>query len=506
MERMAILIHESMSLASRNYHSVQHVFDVIQNLTDPVCILAALFHDCVYYHVDGGLSDRQLSILRDDVTMVAVVVEQQDAASVGKPTTTTATTTGYCQLLPGWEKRDELLHMVALIFGVDQVPDQRLTPATGVNEFLSAVIAVRELEPLLPPSRLAEIACCIEATIPFRPTSPETGTPMDRLYDKMIKTRRTLPHLFEPTLAASPLDDLDRGSANEGEGDKYDPRIVRAVQRAVMLTNEDAGNFSTDDPGSFLDNTWNLLPESNEALRQEHLYTVRSFASAVHKMHAFFRHFLHPELIFQQFRGVPSDEELRIRLENAERNVQVGRKYLAAKLLSLGVLSAFAELSGGDAPVALFMGDLPSRNRFSRRLEDALVLPKLHGEGGSNDGSSQDDEGELVLRDDCDGDVYRLLSQGRKSDTSFDIRQSPLAAYLYAILGDAGVDGLVSGCLRTYPLSREGSAVLLQRLPRGTVAHVAENIAKIARSRSSRILQILKDLPPPPEEGKEALR
>jgi hypothetical protein len=101
--------------------------------------------------------------------------------------------------------------------------------------------------------------------------------------------------------------------------------------------------------------------------------------------------------------------------------------------------------------------------------------------------------------------VYLLLSRGRNSDTSFDVRRSPLAAYLYGALGGAGVEGLVASCLATYPLSREGSASLLRRLPRGAVAHVAECVARIAYSRSSRILQVVKDLPPAAaEEGEQA--
>jgi hypothetical protein len=457
MERMAILIHESMSLSSRNYHSVQHVFDITQNLHDPVCILAALFHDCVYYHVDGGLSDRQQAILKGDV--VAVVEKSPKM--------------GYCQLQPGY-KKDELLHLVVMIFGIDTLEDRRLTPTNGVNEFLSAVIAVRELEPLLSPPHLAEIACCIEATIPFRPTTEATGTPMDRLFLRMQKTGKAMPYLF-------------------GTGLSTDDQLVLAVQRAVMLTNEDVGNFSTDDPGCFLDNTWNLLPESNEALRHEYLYTVREFTNAVHKMYGFFAHFLKPGLIFQQFRGVPTNEELLKRIDNADRNVQVGRKYLSAKLLSLSMLSAFAELSGGDAPIAMFMGDLPSRNRWSRRLEDALNLPQYSDGDGGVGGSSNDEDS--VPRH-CDVDVYRLLSHGRKSDTSFDIRQSPLAAYLYASLGDEGVERLVRDNLQTFPLSKEGASALLQRLPRSLMTHVAENVAKIAQSRSTRILQILRDMPP----------
>ena len=35
-------------------------FDVAEGVADdPIAVLAALFHDAVYYHVDGGISDLQ---------------------------------------------------------------------------------------------------------------------------------------------------------------------------------------------------------------------------------------------------------------------------------------------------------------------------------------------------------------------------------------------------------------------------------------------------------------
>lgn len=426
MESMAILIHESMSISSRNYHSVQHVFDISKDLKDPIEILAALFHDCVYYHVDGGLSKRQAEILEG----------------------ITAAPNSVCYLKKGYE--EPLLTMVAYIFDFSE--GQELKPLMGVNEFLSAVIAVRELNDLLPKHMLASIACCIEATIPFRPTTPETGTPMDRLHAHMQ-------------------------NANEKCGlQMSEEDIVRSVQRAVRVTNEDVANFGQDDQGWFLDNTWNLLPESNAALRHQYLYTVKDFQFAVFKMYGFFS-FLKPTVVFQQFHGVPTDEEYTRRTNGAARNIAVGRKYIGAKLLSISVVAAFAELTGGDAPISLFMGDLPSRNRVSRRLEDSLPHYR---------------EDELKG---CDFDVYRLLSQGRKSETAFDIKQSPLAAYLYAYLSDDGVEEIMQD-VKTYPMDEEIALTLLKRLPRSAIEIVAHNLARIAQSRSELIRRVVRKLPP----------
>ena len=65
LEAWAIFIHESMSNSSRNYHSVQHVFDLAQDQEDPILVLSAFFHDCIYYHVDGGFSEYQASTLKN---------------------------------------------------------------------------------------------------------------------------------------------------------------------------------------------------------------------------------------------------------------------------------------------------------------------------------------------------------------------------------------------------------------------------------------------------------
>ena len=80
LERMSILIHECMSNISRNYHSVEHVFDICEELdkeereevktsttknakNEAIGILSALFHDCIYTNVDGGLTQNQIDVL-----------------------------------------------------------------------------------------------------------------------------------------------------------------------------------------------------------------------------------------------------------------------------------------------------------------------------------------------------------------------------------------------------------------------------------------------------------
>ena len=222
---------------------------------------------------------------------------------------------------------------------------------TGLNEFLSIVVAMRKLEPILNRTVLCQIACCIEATIPFRPPNKQ-GTPMDRLYARLQETNIQLNLCMK------------------------DEILVESVQPAACLQNLDVASFATTDRAWFLDNTWSLLLENNESLRHQYFYTVHEFQKAVFKLNGFFS-FLKMNVIFQSFRGVPSQQELDLMTTQATRNMEVGCTYVCAKLLSTSVLAAFAILMGGVAPISLFMGDLPSHKHFSRRLEDALPLPSL---------------------------------------------------------------------------------------------------------------------------------
>ena len=448
LEQKAILIHESMSSSSRNYHSVQHVFDISKDLRDPICILAAFFHDCIYYHVDGGLSEVQERILEG-------VFEVDDSSSEDdvKGHTTSQKSKDMSKLILSkrtTQEKDPLIYLVEMIFGFE--PGQLVTAMTGLNEFLSAVIAVRELNAHLPLKQLAQIACCIEATIPFRPSCKTTGrTAMDRLYENL----------------KSANEELSLGMS--------DKELVESVQRACILSNSDVGNFGTSDRLWFLDNTWSLLPETNESLRHQYLYTVKQFQHAVFKMNGFFG-FLRPDVVFQSFRGVPSEQKMDDLLKECISNLEIGKKYVGAKLLALSVLAAFAELTGGDAPMSLFMGDLPNRHHNSAKLEDSLPSAP-----------------EEILSK-CDPVVYDILSRGRRTETTFDIRQSPLAAYLYGWLGDDRLMEVLKD-VKQYPMERENSIQLLSSLPRDAIRTIAINMAKVALSRSDLILDVVESLP-----------
>jgi hypothetical protein len=413
-----------MCQSSRNYHSVDHVFDIIEGWDDAIGILAAYFHDCIYYTVDGGLSPIQAEVLGN------ILIESPND--------------GICLLN---DPTDELLQLTLTIFGIDIEQEIRM----GLNEFLSALVALRELYAVLDLPDLAKIACCIEATIPFRPDSEDGKTTMDQLFDRLQKANS----------------DFNLG-CSESE-------LVESVQRAALLANRDVGNFGSEDREYFLDNTWSLLPETNKSLRQNHCYTVNEFQLALFKMCGFFS-FVKPNVIFSSFRGIPSIEELNRLQFQAKRNLEIGKAYVGAKTLSVSLLAAFATLTGGDAPISLFMGDLPSRHHISRRLEDYLP------------------QEEPPSDETCDPEIYRILLYGRKSEAAFDIRQSPLAAYLYACLGDSGIEKCLTELRLQLMTPQTARSLLFDYLPRSAVIRVGRNMAKIAVSREQLILPLVEEL------------
>lgn len=442
VESMSVFIYESMSTSARDYHFVQHVFDVIDGndcasgentepILDAVAVLAALFHDCVYANVDGCLSVSQRQKLQG-----AIVEETTDDGVV-------VASVAVVRTHPD-SFLDPLLSMVLSIFGLEANRD--LTPMTGLNEYLSAVIAVRELEGLLSFKLLVQVAVCTEATIPFRPVNDRGETALDRLYSRLLRTVETF------------------------SVDLTEQECVQAVQRAALLANEDVGNFGTDDPGWFLDNTWSLLPETNKALRQDNR-SAQQLQCAFFKMHGFLS-FLKPDLVFQQFRGVPTAVAIEHLTLGAARNLKVGSTYVAARLVAVSCLASFAELTGGDTSVSSVMGDLPSLK---------ISLSKLQMEGP------------LLSADQTDRcpDVYRLLAHGRHKDTSFDVRQSPVAAYFYACLGDEGLKRVVSTI--TCPITPESARALLNAMPKEVLAHALEKVTLV--SRRDQIMDVLHSLP-----------
>ena len=417
LERWSLLIHGCMTSQARHFHDVDHVLDISSDL-GPIQTLAALFHDVVYYQVDGGFLPMQLKILGD-----AIHIEGDEVFLVEFETGS-----------------DPILEMTTAIFGFQ--PGQNLSPFGGLNEFLSALLALRCLADHLTMAQLLQVGTCIEATVPFRKTDKD-GAPCQRLFTRLLKVNQS----FELGLSTQEL--------------------VKAVQSAQELANRDVGNFGTTDRAWFLDNTWRLLPESNSPLRQAGFYMVSEYQGALQKMTGFFST-LEADVIFGSFMDKPEPEGVARMTRRARRNIEVGRQYLRAKLVTMSMLAAIAERTGGDAPVGLFMGDLPGKGHRSERLEDFLPSPKIEAP--------------------VDPEVFELLAEGRKSESDFDLRNSPLSAYLYGILGDEGLDALMTYSMQ--PINEERADAILAAIPEQARVDILESCAQLALTRA----EALRDL------------
>jgi len=364
LEGLAVLIHKAMTVQARNYHNLEHVLSLVY-LPDPIQTLAALFHDIVYYQVDLGFMP--------DIWDV---------------------------IFPYIQMHDMTFHIVRDVAGEDRLLDlaldafdfrrgQELTGTGGLNEFLSVLVMNRKLGSFVSLHDLLKMDLCIEATIPFRGANQAGQGHFEVLEDR-----------------------LNRVSAAWGIP-MSEEEVKSAVRLAVKMANKDVESFAEPEVGKFLENTWKLLPEMNIPLRSREVYSIREYRQALQRMETFFSS-LDPNRVFHHYDGEPRDEVFRQMVERAHFNIASGREYLRVKLLAQAILEALAEVSGGDAPLSLFMGDLPQLGESVQRLED--YLPKIEKPEWL-DGSSV---------------VYSLLDSGRSgANPGFDLNTSPLTLHLY---------------------------------------------------------------------------
>ncbi|MBN1649619.1 MAG: hypothetical protein JW874_16390 [Spirochaetales bacterium] len=364
-EKLGIMVNKAMSSQARSFHTPQHIFDLV-DAKQPIITLAALFHDIVYYQIDKGFIPEILKHLRKYVHIRAgrIAIYSKD------------------------KSENLLFSMTMKVFGFSE--HQKLSPFNGMNEFLSALVMNSALAKYISLRHLLKATACIEATIPFRGLSEDGKRPSELLAERIVSLNRKQ----KLDLSLRDIDDI--------------------VQCAVNFANRDVLNFAESNVARFLDNTWKLLPETNPALRVKGIFTVHEYLTALKNMEQFMN-FLKPENIFASYKGSPDKKRMKLLTDRAGKNVSASRDYLGFKLLASALLEALASISGGDAPISLFMGDI-SRDDSDLHFEDLLPEASNHDEVATT--------------------IHDLLSVGRASETSFDLKNSPLANYIYSSLGD----------------------------------------------------------------------
>lgn len=392
--RVSKLIYDSMSTSGRVYHAMQHVFDISANMKDPILLLSALFHDVIYYSIDKEFSAEQKSRLED-----VLQSETQPLALVE-------------------DINDELVEKVVRLYGF--TPGAEL-PKSGTNEFLSGVIGVRVLSKWLPTTQLLQIAACIEATIPFRPTV-DGKSPMHRLYDRL---KAVCPEQSEEWL-------------------------VNTVQKAAATANFDLCSFDSSDLDFFLDSSWKLIPEARPILMREDCPLIEwlNELAALQGRTKFLMGVV--PRIFQSFRDCPSTSEMAEKERKTTENLHLVEKYAKVRQLQAMVLVGVVEAMGEDP------ASFPLRSCLS------MDIPGL---------SSFDDDklpaDEQVIRN--------WLVAGRSTAFSWDPAASPLGAYLFDTLGMEGINEAVE----VGKNQKQGSHDLLKFLPTSIVVTVSSRFGAI---------------------------
>lgn len=403
IEQWGFSIHAALSAAGREFHNHDHVIEIAKE-GDPLEIIAALYHDAVYIQVDQG-PPRSMRAEMDRALVPADSGWRVLAAAAD----------------------DEVTGDVLAVFG-RRIGDV-VTATTGLNELASALVASVQLEHALDRHQRIAVAACIEQTIPFR------TDPVHELRDRLVAL----------------------GLA----GDELD----RVLRRAVRVGNRDVGNFANNDPAHFLDNTWKLLPESNPALHHPMVYTVRDYRIALQKMESFLA-WLPAERVFHAWADEPKPEIHARRVARTTGNLALAVRYLRAKLYSIALVEALAELTGGDVPLDYFMGGAKSTARTDlKRIEN--YLPYL--------GSAKD----------LDPPLQRLLAEGRASESSFDTKPSPVGAFLHSTVGEAAVMKGVEMAKRWWAGAGDASSFLAGQPPKpvAAIARAAGNIIDTRRDR-----------------------
>ena len=426
IEQWGFSIHAALSAAGREFHNHDHVVDLLAE-GDALEVIAALYHDAVYLQVDQGpprsMRHELLSVLAPELPAHRGPAESEHHAE-GR--------VGWA-VLPA--AAGAITGDVLAVFG-REVGDV-VTPVTGLNELASALVMAIQLAGALDREQRIAVAACIEQTIPFRTDCVRV------LHGRLAQL----------------------GLAGDA--------LEQATRRAVRLGNRDVANFSDNDPARFLDNTWKLLPESNPALHSPLVYTVRDYRMALQKMEAFLA-WLPAERVFHSWHDEPKPETHARRVARTAGNLELAVRYLRAKMYSIALVEALAEVTGGDVPLDYFMGGSKATTEPPmKRIEQFLPA--------------------LAHASDLDPPLHRLLAEGRASESSFDTGPSPLGAFLHATVGESAVMKGVDAARRWWGGGMEAAEFLASQ-PAKPVAAIARAAANIVETRRDRLFALAERL------------
>lgn len=371
IESIAVDVFRAMSAPTRLYHTSQHIFDVAKG-PEASQRIAALFHDVIYLPVDGGVPHHWQDLLapyyNEDQPKHIQGLNRSDS--------------------PAW------FRLTCMIFGVNDSAD--FTERPGLNEFLSTLVAGALLEDILPLKDFMGIAANIEATIPFRFNAPGPEAWYNQLQQRL--------------LAADEQFEL-------GFGEKG---CTTLVHHAIQIANHDIGSFAHSDPSIFFLHTWQLIAEGHRILQQPAIYSLTDYLDRLIERRKFLEG-INISRLFSSKDNVPNQAMMATMKANAARNIDLAVRFFSAKIYTISLIKAAALLTGGDLPVALFMGSLEKEN-IPERLLSVYFPPTQTNEKHFTDPM-----------------LDILLSYGLREPVTFDTQRSPITSSLYRNVGEKGI-------------------------------------------------------------------
>lgn len=330
IESIAMTTHSAMENKKRVYHSSKHVFEMCQRMNARQT-LAALFHDTVYYQIDGGFPYHAKEILDP-------VLSFEDTIITLNPI----------------DQNNFTIQLCADVFGFK--PGQNLHIFGGLNEFLSAIVAATLLAPYLKKTDLLAIVVIIEATIPFR-SADQHGQNFTAALATRIKQI---------------CNDFNLLSPDESINEYTEQVLIEAIE----IANRDVSGFAESDPGKFLSSTWELIEESNAPLNAVSFYTIQDYRASLMRMERFLSN-LKADQIFHHYANLPSKEKLSEMRLAAKQNIVFSCHYLGAKITAIAIIEAISIETGGNCPVSMLLGDIYCDDGKPDRAENFLPIREI---------------------------------------------------------------------------------------------------------------------------------
>lgn len=293
----------AMAGKKRTYHSPQHSLDVAKGM-DPLQTIAALFHDCVYYHVDGGYPESISSLIQDVVTI------KDDFF-----------------ILNTIEEREPILQISADIF--DLSTEKKSGLRSGFSEFMSAVAAVRMLAHHLTPTDMINILACIELTIPFRGPDKNGDTPTKKL-SKRLRNIVEKQGLFNNEIALTNF-------------------VDSVMRRATIFANQDTGGFAQTNHRCFMVSSLNLVDESL-CHPEEELENIFHYRQGLLAMSTFFERLDHKN-IFNNYLGTPTASNINAMTYSAKKNTKFALQQIRKMLILIALIEASSDFIRREKPL-----------------------------------------------------------------------------------------------------------------------------------------------------------